>query len=134
MSYFLICVIRENEIFLSVNRDSLYFRFVNRARDPPCTTLCKRSFTQLSTCKRHERIQAGVQPYTCNRCKKCSSHVQNCKKHERIHTGVKPYSCKHCEKCFNHSSTYKQHEQTHTGVKPYTPFVSHLGTTRNHLH
>ena len=28
--YFLIFVIRENEIFLSVNRDPLYFRFVNR--------------------------------------------------------------------------------------------------------
>ena len=33
--YFLIFVIRENEIFLSVNRDPLYFRFVNRARDFP---------------------------------------------------------------------------------------------------
>ena len=33
--YFLIFVIRENKIFLSVNRDPLYFRFVNRARDFP---------------------------------------------------------------------------------------------------
>ena len=34
-------MIRENEILLSVNRDPLYFRFVNRARDPPCTTLIR---------------------------------------------------------------------------------------------
>jgi len=35
VSYFLIFVIRENEFFMSVNRDPLFFRFVNRARDPP---------------------------------------------------------------------------------------------------
>ena len=29
----------ENEIFISVIRDLLFFLFVNRARDPPCTTL-----------------------------------------------------------------------------------------------
>ena len=34
VSYFLIFVIRENEILISVNRDPLFFRFVNRARDP----------------------------------------------------------------------------------------------------
>ena len=39
VSYFLIFVIRENEISISMNRDPLFFRFVNRARDPPCTTL-----------------------------------------------------------------------------------------------
>ena len=41
VSYFLIFVIRENEFFMSVNRDPLFFRFVNRARDFPCTTLCE---------------------------------------------------------------------------------------------
>ena len=35
VSYFLIFVIRENEFFMSVNRDPLFFRFVNRSRDPP---------------------------------------------------------------------------------------------------
>ena len=35
VSYFLIFVIRENEILISVNRYPLFFRFVNRARDPP---------------------------------------------------------------------------------------------------
>ena len=39
VSYFLIFVIRENEIFISVIRDPLFFLSVNRARDPPCTTL-----------------------------------------------------------------------------------------------
>ena len=38
-SYLLICVIRENENFISVIRDPLLFQLVNRARDPPCTTL-----------------------------------------------------------------------------------------------
>ena len=38
----LIFVIRENEISISVIRDSLFFSSVNRARDPPCTTLYKR--------------------------------------------------------------------------------------------
>ena len=34
-------MIRENEISISVIRDSLFFSSVNRARDPPCTTLNK---------------------------------------------------------------------------------------------
>ena len=29
----------ENEIFISVIRNLLFFLFMNRARDPPCTTL-----------------------------------------------------------------------------------------------
>ena len=35
-------MIRESEIYLFVIRDPLFFQFVNRARDPPCTTLIKR--------------------------------------------------------------------------------------------
>ena len=34
-------MIRESEIFISVICDPLFFPFVNRARDPPCTTLLK---------------------------------------------------------------------------------------------
>ena len=37
--YLFIFVIRENEILIAVIRDSLFFLFVNRARDSPCTTL-----------------------------------------------------------------------------------------------
>ena len=37
--YLFIFVIRENEILIAVIRDSLFFLFVNRARDPPYTTL-----------------------------------------------------------------------------------------------
>ena len=37
--YLLIFVNRENEMVMSVIRDPLFFLFVNRARDPPCTTL-----------------------------------------------------------------------------------------------
>ena len=40
--YLLIFVIRENEIFIPLIRDRPSFPFVNRARDPPCTTLLKR--------------------------------------------------------------------------------------------
>ena len=39
--YLFIFVIRENEILIAVIRDSLFFLFVNRAREPPCTTLLK---------------------------------------------------------------------------------------------
>ena len=39
--YLFIFVIRENEILIAVIRDSLFFLFVNRARDSPCTTLIK---------------------------------------------------------------------------------------------
>ena len=39
--YLFIFVIRENEILIAVIRDSLFLLFVNRARDPPCTTLNK---------------------------------------------------------------------------------------------
>ena len=36
---YLFIVIRENEILMAVIRVSLFFLFVNRAREPPCTTL-----------------------------------------------------------------------------------------------
>ena len=43
--YLFIFVIRENEILIAVIRDSLFFLFGNRARDPPppapCTTLLR---------------------------------------------------------------------------------------------
>jgi len=55
-----------------------------------------------------------VKPYTCKYCKKCYSQLGNCKRHERTHTGKKPYTCKYCKKCFNHSANWKQHERTHT--------------------
>ena len=35
VSYLLIFVTRENEIFIFANRDPLFFPFVNRTRDPP---------------------------------------------------------------------------------------------------
>ena len=35
VSYLLIFVTRENEIFISANRDPLFFPFVNHTRDPP---------------------------------------------------------------------------------------------------
>ena len=41
LSYLLHFVIRENEIFISVIPDPLFFLFVNRAEDPTCTTLFK---------------------------------------------------------------------------------------------
>ena len=40
-------MIRENEIFISVIRDLLIFQFVNRAKDPPCTTLFAAVFLAL---------------------------------------------------------------------------------------
>ena len=49
-SFFLIFVTRENNFFLSESRDPLLFRFVNRARDPSCTTL----IFNISSEKLHE--------------------------------------------------------------------------------
>ena len=48
--YLFIFVIRENEILIAVIRDSLFFLFVNRARDPPCTTLTE----VTEECHQHE--------------------------------------------------------------------------------
>ena len=41
VSYLLIFVIRKNESFISVIRDTLLFSFVNRARDIPVGPSCK---------------------------------------------------------------------------------------------
>ena len=42
--YLLIFVNLENKIVMSVIRDPLFFLFMNHARDPPSTTLCKVKF------------------------------------------------------------------------------------------
>ena len=50
VSYFLIFVFRETIFFfLSVNRDPLFIRFVNRARDVPCMTLLSYVFLAMTS-------------------------------------------------------------------------------------
>ena len=94
--------------------------------EKPCAfKYWEKSFTQLSTCKQHERTLTGVKPYTCKHCKKCFSQSSSCKRHERTLPGKKPYTCKCCDKCFSRLSVCKQHKRTNTVKKPYTWSCKH---------
>ena len=43
-------MIRENEFFMFVNRDPLFFRFVNRAREPPARPSSEKNQNDLEKC------------------------------------------------------------------------------------
>lgn len=97
---------------------------------------CDMCFSELSNCKRHERIHTE-KPHQCKHCNRCFSELEALKKHERAHTAKKPYKCEHCDKCFSRPSQLKRHEPSHTGsitdqasksaeaTQPFSSFADH---------
>ena len=73
--------------------------------------MCKKSFRQEASYKRHLLIHTDVKPFSCKYCKKKIRHATALKEHERHHTGEKPYFCRNCGQTFRQQVSLKYHER-----------------------
>ncbi|XP_029102943.1 zinc finger protein 134-like [Scleropages formosus] len=84
-----------------------------------------KSFSQVSTLKKHQVVHSREKLFGCDKCPKSFSHAQHLKKHQVVHSGEKPYICHLCGKRFSNRSILKKHHHVHSGEKPYE--CSHCG-------
>nr|XP_029529620.1 putative zinc finger protein 705E [Oncorhynchus nerka] len=50
----------------------------------------RRSITEASDLKRHQKVHTGEKPFGCHLCQASFSHSFNLKRHQRVHTGENP--------------------------------------------
>ena len=90
-------MIRENEIFISVIRDLLIFQFVNRAKDPPCTTLFAAVFLALRDIPKTAAKETRVRAQTLNVIEICCRQL-----HTETGKAIKLYYAMRLCACYNY--------------------------------
>ncbi|XP_035902598.1 zinc finger protein 676-like isoform X1 [Anopheles stephensi] len=81
---------------------------------------CDRSYTMLSTLRRHQNVHSLENKFECKYCGKVYHKSSSLETHEkRNHDGNSPYDCNVCGKRFKESSKLIEHRRTHSGEKPF---------------
>uniref|UniRef100_A0A8C4NDA6 C2H2-type domain-containing protein n=1 Tax=Eptatretus burgeri TaxID=7764 RepID=A0A8C4NDA6_EPTBU len=82
-------------------------------------TVCSKEFYWLSSLNYHRVKHTEEKPYKCPVCSKDFARSSTLYTHKKIHTEEKPYKCPVCSKDFARSSSLQTHQKLHTGEKPY---------------
>uniref|UniRef100_A0A182QB34 C2H2-type domain-containing protein n=1 Tax=Anopheles farauti TaxID=69004 RepID=A0A182QB34_9DIPT len=81
---------------------------------------CDRSYSLLSTLRRHQSIHAVDKTFECKYCGKVFNKSSSLAMHEkRNHDADSPFSCDVCDKRFKETSRLIDHRRTHSGEKPF---------------
>uniref|UniRef100_A0A182IY36 C2H2-type domain-containing protein n=1 Tax=Anopheles atroparvus TaxID=41427 RepID=A0A182IY36_ANOAO len=81
---------------------------------------CERSYTLLSTLRRHQNVHTLEQSFECKHCRKVFNKSSSLIMHEkRNHDVDSPFSCDMCGKRFKETSRLIEHRRTHSGEKPF---------------
>uniref|UniRef100_A0A8C9RP89 C2H2-type domain-containing protein n=1 Tax=Scleropages formosus TaxID=113540 RepID=A0A8C9RP89_SCLFO len=60
-----------------------------------------KSFSQVSTLKKHQVVHSGKKQYKCCQCEKSFFYQSMLKKHQVVHSCDKPFKCDKCPKSFS---------------------------------
>uniref|UniRef100_A0A182RKU6 C2H2-type domain-containing protein n=1 Tax=Anopheles funestus TaxID=62324 RepID=A0A182RKU6_ANOFN len=81
---------------------------------------CDRSYTLLSTLRRHQNVHTLENKFECKYCGKVFNKSSTLVMHEkRNHDENSPYGCDVCGKRFKETSKLIDHRRTHSGEKPF---------------
>ncbi|XP_052873128.1 zinc finger protein 628-like [Anopheles cruzii] len=81
--------------------------------------VCKRTFRNAYTLKRHLKLHTEENLYECEYCGKRFNDRSNWKIHQRAHTGDNLYNCLVCLKSFISPSTLKYHRRAHRKLRSF---------------
>ena len=76
--------------------------------------VCSKTFTHLSSLKRHMKMHEIEKPYVCNKCGARFAWQRNLEEHQGFHLEEHrlPIHCEHCNKIFVLSREYRMHLTT----------------------
>ncbi|XP_005997966.1 zinc finger and BTB domain-containing protein 4 [Latimeria chalumnae] len=81
-----------------------------------CET-CGKTFSDLSSLKKHEKSHAPEVAYECSTCSKRFSSLKKLRKHEKTHVAVPQFACEHCSEEFSTSQLLDEHRSVHRPKK-----------------
>lgn len=82
-------------------------------------SFCDKSYSLLSTLRRHENVHTGKRQFICKICGKMFKKSSCLSQHERTHLNDFPYKCSYCGKGFKQTIRLIEHRRIHTGEKPF---------------
>uniref|UniRef100_A0A182VPZ2 C2H2-type domain-containing protein n=1 Tax=Anopheles minimus TaxID=112268 RepID=A0A182VPZ2_9DIPT len=107
----------ENEISVSC-RSATNNNHANETMRYECS-FCNKSYSLLSTLRRHENVHTGNRQFVCKTCGKIFKKSSCLSQHERIHLANNPYKCNFCGRGFKETVRLIEHRRIHTGEKPF---------------